>query len=327
MGRVSQETVDKLSAFIESLPEEVKSKCAFCNETLTHIVKKAEVETGAGTATITGEIAKKHNETAATHDKVSGKQLQDRVRYKEGKDKVGISENKQPTNTQIDHEEGTPDKPNPGPERNISEQVELPRKLPQISTLLEKATDLQKQFVNTLHQLGELSYSGSLKDDQAHKMMEDQLSLIITESVEVGLHPRGVPGLDQPKDSLEDLPRSARDLKILVIRSIGNRPQDDPGIIDALSEIINQSFTAIGNDALHQLNDDSIIKTVLPNPETSWGTAAIILNYLTDHFKNNCELTANNIDDDDRMSLECGFDNLKPYISKVLQEKYKDYRQ
>jgi len=53
MARVTQESLAKLGAFIDSLPEEARGKCALCNETLTHIVKMAEVETGAGTATVT----------------------------------------------------------------------------------------------------------------------------------------------------------------------------------------------------------------------------------------------------------------------------------
>lgn len=36
MGRVSAETIAKLNAFIESLPEEARSKCALYNETLNH---------------------------------------------------------------------------------------------------------------------------------------------------------------------------------------------------------------------------------------------------------------------------------------------------
>jgi len=59
-----------------------KKKCALCNETLVHIVKQAEAQTGAGTATA---------------DMLSGEVLQGRVRYKEGKSKMGNSHNsKQP---------------------------------------------------------------------------------------------------------------------------------------------------------------------------------------------------------------------------------------
>lgn len=93
MGRVNQETLSKLRDFLDSLPAEVKGKCALCNETLTHIVKKAEVETGAGTATVTRALADNINEGAADGDRVSGKQLQFRARYHEGKDKVGNSNN------------------------------------------------------------------------------------------------------------------------------------------------------------------------------------------------------------------------------------------
>lgn len=60
------------------------SKCRLCTETLTHIVKKAEVETGAGTATVTRAIAEKINENAAPGDKVTAGALEQRVRRHEG---------------------------------------------------------------------------------------------------------------------------------------------------------------------------------------------------------------------------------------------------
>ena len=83
MARVSQETIEKLNAFIDSLPEEAKNKCALCNETLTHIVKQAEAQTGAGTATVTKVLSEKLNDGAADGDRVSGSALQDRVRTAE----------------------------------------------------------------------------------------------------------------------------------------------------------------------------------------------------------------------------------------------------
>jgi hypothetical protein len=79
MGRVSQETIDKLSAFIASLPEEARSKCALCNDTLVHIVKQAEVQTGAGTATVCRALADRVNDGAAMGDVVGDKQLRQRV--------------------------------------------------------------------------------------------------------------------------------------------------------------------------------------------------------------------------------------------------------
>lgn len=85
MGRVSPDTLEKLSAFFDSLPAEQKNKCAICNETLTHIVKTAEARVGAGTATITRMIAERVNESAAPQDKVSGEALVQRVRQKEGR--------------------------------------------------------------------------------------------------------------------------------------------------------------------------------------------------------------------------------------------------
>ncbi|OEU68430.1 MAG: hypothetical protein BBJ57_02375 [Desulfobacterales bacterium PC51MH44] len=84
----------KLTSVFELLPKEVKSKCALCNETLTHIVKKAEAETGAGTATVTDILAGEINKGAAPGDVVSGGALRQRVLGHEG----SISRN--PTNSQ-----------------------------------------------------------------------------------------------------------------------------------------------------------------------------------------------------------------------------------
>jgi len=96
VGRVRQETQIKVMEQLEALPEDARSKCALCRETLTHVVKKAEAATGAGTATVTRILAELINETAAPADRVTGKSLQDKVRYYEGKDKIGNSENKNP---------------------------------------------------------------------------------------------------------------------------------------------------------------------------------------------------------------------------------------
>ena len=68
MPRVSEETIKKLDDFINSLPQEARSKCALCSETLTHIVKMAEVQTGAGTATVARVLSEKINENAAPVD-------------------------------------------------------------------------------------------------------------------------------------------------------------------------------------------------------------------------------------------------------------------
>lgn len=84
MPRVKDETVEKLINWIESLPSEMKDKCALCNETLTHIVKKAEAETGAGTATVTKALADNINATAAPGDQINPEALHSRVRRHEG---------------------------------------------------------------------------------------------------------------------------------------------------------------------------------------------------------------------------------------------------
>jgi hypothetical protein len=104
MPRVSQETIDKLYALIESLPSEARAKCSLCNDTLTHIVKTAEVETGAGTATVTRILAEKINEGAAPHDRVSSNALNQRVRQAEG---LKMSERQNKTQDADDDDEAT----------------------------------------------------------------------------------------------------------------------------------------------------------------------------------------------------------------------------
>lgn len=85
MSRVKKETIAKLHEFFDTLPTEARSKCALCNETLTHIVKTAEVETGAGTATVTRELANRINDGAAPGDQVSGEALRQRLVKHPGK--------------------------------------------------------------------------------------------------------------------------------------------------------------------------------------------------------------------------------------------------
>lgn len=89
MSRPTSETLGKARDFFDSLPDEIRGKCALCSETLTHIIKQAEVETGAGTATATRILAEKINETAAPADKVTSDSLRDRVRRTEGKKESG----------------------------------------------------------------------------------------------------------------------------------------------------------------------------------------------------------------------------------------------
>ena len=95
--RVNSTTLSKLEAFMDSLPQEAKQKCSLCNETLTHIVKQAEVATGAGTATVTRVLAARINEDAAPGDMVTVRALTGRVERHEGKDGMSpIRGNKQP---------------------------------------------------------------------------------------------------------------------------------------------------------------------------------------------------------------------------------------
>jgi len=83
MSRVKQDVVDQVRELIALLPIEAKSKCALCNETLTHIVKQIEVQANAPMRTVCRELADQINETAAPGDRVSVDALQDRVRTKE----------------------------------------------------------------------------------------------------------------------------------------------------------------------------------------------------------------------------------------------------
>jgi len=82
MARVSKQTLERLADFIATLPEEQKSKCAMCNDTLVHLVKSAEVATGAPQSTVAHAIAADINEGAAPADVVSGKALNNRVEHK-----------------------------------------------------------------------------------------------------------------------------------------------------------------------------------------------------------------------------------------------------
>lgn len=94
MARVSKEIKDKIEEYVNQIPFKKMNKCGTCTETLTHFTKQCEIETGGPTATITKYMSERINETAAPLDRVDGKQLQDKVRYHEGKDKIGISDNK-----------------------------------------------------------------------------------------------------------------------------------------------------------------------------------------------------------------------------------------
>ena len=68
-------------------------------KTLTHIVKMAEAQTGAGTATVTRELAARVNDGAAPGDVVSGAALTERVRNKEfGKEVKNRNSDFKPTN-------------------------------------------------------------------------------------------------------------------------------------------------------------------------------------------------------------------------------------
>lgn len=94
MAAVSTEAIRKLHEFIESLPEEARSKCSLCNQTLTHIVKQAEAQTGAGTRTVTRMLAEKINEAAAPADQVTEDALRARVRETSGEKSYPVGPNR-----------------------------------------------------------------------------------------------------------------------------------------------------------------------------------------------------------------------------------------
>ncbi len=106
MSRVNRETLDKLQAFFDTLEPEVQSKCALCNETLVHIVKLAEVQTGAGTKTVCRELTTRINDGSAPGDIVGDRTLEDKVKYADfGKSiKSGISAFKIPVHNEQDRE-------------------------------------------------------------------------------------------------------------------------------------------------------------------------------------------------------------------------------
>jgi hypothetical protein len=89
-----QEVLEKLNAFLDSLPQELKGKCSLCTKTLTHVVKMAEAQTGAAMSTVTRVLADQLNEGAAPEDVVNPSALRARVRYMEGTDRKPV-ENRQ----------------------------------------------------------------------------------------------------------------------------------------------------------------------------------------------------------------------------------------
>lgn len=83
MGRIKPETIGLINEMFDQfegvLGKDALSKCSICRETLTHIVVKTEVETGAPRSTVTRELAGRINEGAAPLDRVNGNQLRQRV--------------------------------------------------------------------------------------------------------------------------------------------------------------------------------------------------------------------------------------------------------
>ena len=98
MGKY-EDAINAVREFFGALPDDAKKKCSLCNETLTHIVKLAEVETGAGTATVTRVLAEQINDGAVDGDRVSGDALRFRVRNAEGQRKSANGTDSQNTGT------------------------------------------------------------------------------------------------------------------------------------------------------------------------------------------------------------------------------------
>ena len=160
--KVTQETIDKLEAFIATLPTEAKNKCSLCNQALVHLVGKAMAETGAPQSTVCNALADSINETAAPLDKVNGKKLADKVDYHtKGKKAVpGISENKtatpntEYTNTDVvrtieiwtDHAEQKRDKG----KSSAKDEEESPFRE---WKLLEQADNATKRFIFALNKV------------------------------------------------------------------------------------------------------------------------------------------------------------------------------
>lgn len=92
MGRVAQKQREKINEALAQLPEEVTGKCSMCNMTLLHVVKSIEAKTGAGTATITRELARVVNAGKPAGDRVTSEQLRARATHLEkGREKTSRS--------------------------------------------------------------------------------------------------------------------------------------------------------------------------------------------------------------------------------------------
>ena len=83
MARPDQATLDLIKDEVARIPPDRLSKCALCNDTLTHIVKTIEAKTGGGTATVARMVADEINKTATPGDRVSGEKLRNRINNQE----------------------------------------------------------------------------------------------------------------------------------------------------------------------------------------------------------------------------------------------------
>lgn len=135
MPRVSAETLKKLNAFLDTLPPETFHQCALCRDSLTHISKTAEAQTGAGTKTVADAIAERHNDGRPENDHVSGNALKDRVLRHEGVKKAKRSNKTKPSKPKSYD-------PNANPiDRTISEEFQSAFDLMLRAIRNEKATD------------------------------------------------------------------------------------------------------------------------------------------------------------------------------------------
>lgn len=166
MGRIAPDTLNKLSAFIESLPEEVRRKCALCNETLVHIVKKIEAETGAGTDTVTRALSNKINEGAATVDRVTPRALESRVRRME----KPIPANRGNKSDLV--EEAPKPESKADPQRELFPDAEPRRPPPLVPPPSELASSAMQFATMAITNLERIQNDDPKKDDALNRVME-----------------------------------------------------------------------------------------------------------------------------------------------------------
>lgn len=169
MGKVSQETQEQVHKFFQNCEGEIITKCSICKETLTHMTKLAEVETGAGTDTVCKILADQINQHALPQDRVTAKALSNRVRRHEGKDShiPPKRENKDSTIHEKD---------------SFKKEINLTS-----SEFISKMISARETVVALMIYLAKMAKTHKLSDDRLFKEVENQIRLIITEANELGI--------------------------------------------------------------------------------------------------------------------------------------------